>query len=49
MGIGMGISSLPVVARILAERKMLQDQLGTTVMIATAISKPSNHFIIKYF
>lgn len=33
----MGVSALPVLARILAERRMLQNQLGVVTMAATAI------------
>ncbi len=33
----MGVSALPVLARILAERRMLQQSLGVVTMAATAI------------
>lgn len=37
VGVAMGISALPVLARILAERHMLQQPLGVVTMAATAI------------
>lgn len=37
VGVAMGVSALPVLARILAERRMLQNQLGVVTMAATAI------------
>eukprot|EP01114_Cavostelium_apophysatum_P020464 TRINITY_DN6862_c0_g2_i2.p1 TRINITY_DN6862_c0_g2~~TRINITY_DN6862_c0_g2_i2.p1 ORF type:complete len:757 (+),score=176.25 TRINITY_DN6862_c0_g2_i2:131-2401(+) len=37
VGIAMGISALPVLARILAERHMLQHKLGVVTMASTAI------------
>jgi Kef-type K+ transport system membrane component KefB len=37
MGVAIGVSALPVLARILAERHMLHSSLGVVTMAATAI------------
>lgn len=43
MGIAIGVSALPVLARILAERHMLHSGLGVVTMAATAIGRSSKH------
>lgn len=48
----MGVSALPVLARILAERRMLQNKLGVVTMAATAIGKLIFHnlfYILFHF